>query len=285
MTPAQQLIAQMRPEEPGAAGHKTCGHDHQAYGLRPRTGRARRRPCGASRRTVRHCWRPRPRPARGARRPRSTRARSPRRWPSRAIRPATASRCLSGATADAPLLLVQRDSVGPDPRRRRLRVELAEPVPRRRPTPSRRAPPTSRAQARPPAATGRAARRRALPGRRHRPVRGARPRRRRRLRRDAGDDRAGELRPAQRPVRRDLAGRHDRDRLRRHALAPARRAAYAARLSGNEFGKPRVISLTGAGPRHRRRRAARGGPRRLDARGPRRDERARRPRECRRATA
>ena len=75
----------------------------------------------------------------------------------------------------------------------------------------------------------------------------ARPRRGRPLRRGR-HRRAGRLRPAERPGRRDLDGGHDRHRLHRDAGSSGRRAAYVARLSGNRFGNPRVISLTGAGP-------------------------------------
>ena len=222
MTPTQQLVAQMRPEEAGAAGHKTCGHDHQAYGLRPRNGLPHKPSCGASRRTSAACS-PRPPRAPGARPPRSTAARSPQPLAIAGDPAGNGVAVLSGATADSPLLLVQRDSVAAIPDGVAFAWNAPSPFPggvrlvhdehAARPGRGRRGRRRRRRRAR-----------RALPRRRHRPVRGARPRRRRPLPRrrprrscPANFDRLSD------PAVAISAGRHDRDRLRRHARLRAPR--------------------------------------------------------------
>ena len=244
MTPTQQLIAQMRPEEAGTAGHKTRGHDHQAYGLRPRSGR---------RTTVLAAILG---AACGLLAPATAGAGSPATAIYGGAQPAPLAiagdpvgngvAVLSGATGDSPLLLSQRDAVAHIPDGVAFAWNAPSPFPGGGDAFTTS---TALAQGAGAAAAGDGAAAVVV-----------------RYRLDGTDRFAALVRDAIDvfPATPTTIVPANFDRLSDPAVAisPAgttvigfdatrqsgRRIGYAARLSGNDFGSPRVISLTGAGP-------------------------------------
>ncbi len=244
MTPTQQLIAQMRPEEPGTAGHKTCGHDHQAYGLRPRTGRLTSllaailaTACGLLAPATAGAWSPATAIYGGAQPAPLAIAGDPE---------GNGVAVLSGATADAPLLLSLRDAVARIPDGVAYAWNAPSPFPGGVDSFTTS---TVHAQGAGAAAAGEGAAAVVV-----------------RYRADGTDRFAALVRDAIDvfPATPSTIVPANFDRLSDPVVAISeagttvigfdatrqlgRRVGYAARMSGNEFGSARVISLTGAGP-------------------------------------
>ena len=242
MTPTQQLIAQMRPEEPGTAGHKTCGHDLQAYGLHVRNGVYAA--LAAALLAVVCCTL-----AAGRAEAWSTGATisgGGRAQPlALASDPAgNGVGVIAGATADSPLMLLERDAVAA-PGGLELAWKASVPFPGGVPgfTTS-----TALAQSATAAAAGAGAAAIVVRSR----ADGSDTLTA--LARDAGDpfgepativpgnfDRVSDVSVAVSAAGTVIVGFDAA-----HTGSP--RAAYAVRLSGHVFGRPRVISLSGAGP-------------------------------------
>jgi len=244
MTPTQQLIAQMRPEEAGTAGHKTCGHDHQAYGLCPRTARPTTliaailaAACALLAPATAAAWSPATAIYGGAQPTPLAIAGDP---------VGNGVAVLSGATGDSPLLLAQRDAVAHIPDGVAFAWNAPSPFPGGVDSFTTS---TVLAQGAGAAAGGDGAAAVVV-----------------RYRLDGTDRFAALVRDAIDvfPATPTTIVPANFDRLSDPAVAisPAgttvigfdatrqsgRRIGYAARLSGNDFGSPRVISLTGAGP-------------------------------------
>ena len=244
MTPTQQFIAQMRSEEAGAAGHKTCRHDRQAYGLRTRSGL---RTIVVASILAAAC---------GLLAPAGARAWSPATAIYGGAQPAPLAiagdpvgngvAVVSGATADSPLLLLQKDAVAHIPDGVAFAWNAPSPFPGGVDSFTTS---TVLAQGAGAAAGGDGAAALVV-----------------RYRVDGTDRFAALVRDAIDvfPATPSTIVPANFDRLSDPAVAisPAgttvigfdatraagRRIGYAARMSGNEFGTPRVISLTGAGP-------------------------------------
>ena len=244
MTPTQQLIAQMRPEEAGTAGYKTCGHDRQAYGLHPRTGLRTTllatflaMTCGLLGPAAARAWSPGTTIYGGAQPAPLAIAGDP---------VGNGVAVMSGATAESPLLLVQRDAVAHIPDGVAFAWNAPSPFPGGVDMFTTRTVPAQGAGA---AAGGEGAAALVV-----------------RYRVDGTDRFAALVRDAIDvfPATPATIVPANFDRLSDPAVAVSaagttvigfdatrqagRRIGYAARMSGNEFGTPRVISLTGAGP-------------------------------------
>ncbi len=243
MTPAKQLIAQVRSEKPCAAGNEAGRHGLLAYGLRPRQG-----PLVTAAAVVAAVFI-------GFLVPRDAAAWSPASAIYTGARPQPLAIAgdaqgngvgvMAGSAGDSPLLLLQRDGVASIPDGVQFAWNSAVPFPGGVPSFTTSTPLAEGASA---AGGGQGAGaivvRFRVDG--HDTLTA--------LVRDAGD-RFGEAATV-------VPG--DFDRLSDPAVAistagttvigftatrsSGRRAAYVARLSGNRFGNPRVISLTGAGP-------------------------------------
>lgn len=243
MTPTQQLIAQMRPEEAGSAGHEARGHYHPAYGLHPRNGRIAglaaallAAACGLFTAEPARAWSGASAIYTGARPQPLAIAGDP---------VGNGVGVVAGASTDSSLLLLQRSAVATVPDGVAFAWNAPTPLPGGVPKFTTSTPLAEGAGA---AGGGEGAAaivvRMRVDGADTLSV----------LVRDAGE-RFGEpativpgnfLRLSDPSVAISVAGTtvigFDATR------ASGRRAAYAARLSGNEFGAPRVISLAGAGP-------------------------------------
>ena len=244
MTPTQQLIAEMRPEKAGTAGHKTCGHGHQAYGLHVRTGLRTTVlaaflavTCGLLGAASAQAWSPATTVYGGAQPAPLAVAGDPA---------GNGVAVISGATTDAPLLLAQRDSIAHIPDGVAFAWNAPSPFPG---GVDKFTTSTVLAQGAGAAAGGEGAAALVV-----------------RYRVNGTDRFAALVRDALDvfPATPTTIVPANFDRLSDPAVAisaagttvigfdatrqTGRRIGYAARLSGNEFGTPRVISLTGAGP-------------------------------------